>query len=119
MKKPILLSICITAILFTGYINKCNAQTNTQEYKRVLKQSYKKLVDNNFVTRRKDDNYYVNAVYWRIFNAKQKEQAVLTLARYHGFVIYDQDHAMGIYVKDNHTGKTLATYGIWEGVEIK
>lgn len=114
MRKLITLSVLIFALTLAA-----NAQTSVQKKKQILKKTYKKFVENDFVTRRKGNSYYVNPIYWRMFNAKQKENAVLTLARYHGYIIFDTDNAAGIYIKSNQSAKTLATYGVWEGVEIK
>lgn len=110
-----------TIIFFLGCVSLTNAQSNQYEIKKAVKNAVEKAKEIGMLTRIDTQNksFYIKRVYWFAFNSKQKENTVRAFARYFGYFIYDMDSAVGIYVKDNQSGKTLATYGVWEGVVIK
>lgn len=101
--------------------SETNTQTRKQEvnWEPVLN-AIEQSKETGFLTRIEnvDRTVYVNPLIWRSVDAETKENAVLTFARYLGY-LNDMDQAVGIYVKDSQSGKTLAEYGVFSGVEIK
>lgn len=101
--------------------NQSNTQTNRQNIDwGPVKNAIQQSRESGFLTRieRVERTYYVNPLIWRSIDAQTKENAVKTFARYMGY-LNDMDQAVGIYVKDSQSGKTIAEYGVFSGVEIK
>lgn len=104
--------------------NESESDKDTQSKNQVNWQPVLNAIEKSkqagFLTRvdNPDRTVYVNPIIWRTINAQTKENSVKTFAMYLGY-LNDMGQAVGTTVKDSQSGKTIATYSMWSGVEIK
>lgn len=106
------------AIVFSFAISAATAQNSKEQTIENIMQKFREA---DFLKRIDEvgREYYVSGLMWRMIDAQQKESSVTWFARHAGYILSDVDSEVGVTVKDNHSGKTLAEYSVWSGVTIK
>lgn len=118
------LSIVFIVLLFSNVLSvhaQSNTNTDSVRIKKMVLQSVSKFEKVGFIKKidGEDQKIYLDDTLWYMENGPQKENIVKILAYYMGITFSHETQLMPLSICSYQSGKVLATYGIFNGVEIK